>query len=47
MLYHATLQPSGHEFQVAEDEAILDAALREKGSVLPYGCRSDLWLLHG
>ena len=40
MSYHVTLQPSGHEFQAAEDEAILDAALREKGSVLPYGCRN-------
>ena len=40
MPYHVTIQPSGHEFQVAENEAILDAALREKGSVLPYGCRN-------
>jgi CDP-4-dehydro-6-deoxyglucose reductase len=40
MPYHVTLQPSGHEFQVAENESVLDAALREKGSVLPYGCRN-------
>jgi CDP-4-dehydro-6-deoxyglucose reductase len=40
MLYHITIQPSGHEFQVAENESVLDAALREKGSVLPYGCRN-------
>lgn len=40
MPYHVTLQPSGHEFQVAETETVLDAALREKGSVLPYGCRN-------
>lgn len=40
MLYHVTLQPSGHALQVAEHESILDAALREKGSVLPYGCRN-------
>ena len=40
MYYHVMLKPSSHEFQVTEDEAILDAALREKGSVLPYGCRN-------
>jgi CDP-4-dehydro-6-deoxyglucose reductase len=40
MPYHITLQPSGHEFQVTENESVLDAALREKGSVLPYGCRN-------
>ena len=40
MPYHVTLKPSGHEFQVAETESVLDAALREKGSVLPYGCRN-------
>ena len=40
MPYHVTLQPSGHEFQVTENESVLDAALREKGSVLPYGCRN-------
>lgn len=40
MYYHVMIKPSGHEFQIAEDEAILDAALREKGNVLPYGCRN-------
>ena len=40
MSYHVTLQPSSHEFQVAENESVLDAALREKGNVLPYGCRN-------
>lgn len=40
MFYHVTVQPSGHEFQVGENEAVLDAALREKGSTLPYGCRN-------
>ncbi len=40
MTYHVTLQPSGHGFLVAEHESVLDAALREKGSVLPYGCRN-------
>ncbi len=40
MSYQVTLKNSGHQFQVAEHEIILDAALREKGSVLPYGCRN-------
>ncbi len=40
MSYQVTLKNSGHQFQVAEHETILDAALREKGSVLPYGCRN-------
>ncbi len=40
MPYQITLKNSGHQFQVAEHETILDAALREKGSVLPYGCRN-------
>lgn len=40
MPYQVTLKNSGHQFQVAEYETILDAALREKGSVLPYGCRN-------
>ena len=40
MSYHVALKPSGHEFQVADRESVLDAALREKGGVLPYGCRN-------
>jgi len=40
MFYHVALKPSGHEFRVAEHESVLDAALREKGGVLPYGCRN-------
>ncbi|MBK8750559.1 MAG: CDP-6-deoxy-delta-3,4-glucoseen reductase [Candidatus Competibacteraceae bacterium] len=40
MPYQVTIQPSGHHFQVAAHESVLDAALREKGSVLPYGCRN-------
>lgn len=40
MPYQVTLKNSDHQFQVAEHETILDAALREKGSVLPYGCRN-------
>lgn len=42
MSYQVTLQPSGHTFQVAETESVLDAALREKGSALPYGCRNGM-----
>jgi CDP-4-dehydro-6-deoxyglucose reductase len=34
-----TLQPSGHQFQVEEGEAVLAAALRQ-GFVLPYGCKN-------
>jgi CDP-4-dehydro-6-deoxyglucose reductase, E3 len=34
-----TLQPSGHQFEVDEGEAILAAALRQH-FVLPYGCRN-------
>lgn len=33
-----TVQPSGHAFSVADDETILEAALRQ-GLTLPYGCR--------
>ncbi|MER2527871.1 MAG: CDP-6-deoxy-delta-3,4-glucoseen reductase [Candidatus Competibacter denitrificans] len=40
MPYRVTLQPSGRLLQAAENEPILDAALREKGVMLPYGCRS-------
>ncbi|MCC8999502.1 MAG: CDP-6-deoxy-delta-3,4-glucoseen reductase [Candidatus Contendobacter sp.] len=40
MPYQITLKNSGHQFQVAEHETILDAALRERGSVLPYSCRN-------
>src|SRR5436190_21613669 len=34
-----TLQPSGKEFEVAEGESVLAAALRQD-IVLPYGCRN-------
>ena len=40
MSYQVTILPSGHEFLVAENESVLDAALRERGGVLPYGCRN-------
>ncbi len=39
MPYQVTIQPSGHQFNVKDDETILDAALRE-GFSLPYGCRN-------
>lgn len=39
MSYQVTVQPSGHQFEVNEDEFILDAALRQ-GISFPYGCRS-------
>jgi CDP-4-dehydro-6-deoxyglucose reductase len=39
MPHQVTIQPSGHQFTVADDETILDAALRE-GFALPYGCRN-------
>jgi CDP-4-dehydro-6-deoxyglucose reductase len=34
-----TLQPSGHQFNAAPDETILEAAMRQ-GIGLPYGCRN-------
>jgi len=34
-----TIRPSGHRFQVGEDETVLTAALRH-GFNLPYGCRN-------
>lgn len=39
MSYRVSVQPSGREFTVEEDESIIDAALRQ-GLTLPYGCRS-------
>ncbi len=38
MSFTVTLQPSGRQFQVARDEPVLAAAIRE-GVGLPYGCR--------
>jgi CDP-4-dehydro-6-deoxyglucose reductase len=38
-MHTVTLQPSGHQFQVEEGEAVLLAALRQ-GFVLPYGCKN-------
>jgi len=39
MPHLVTIQPSGHQFSVNEDETVLEAALRE-GFALPYGCRN-------
>ena len=39
MAYQITLKPSGHQYQVDEDEFLLEAAL-EAGLILPYGCRN-------
>ena len=38
-MHRVTIQPSGHQFQVEEGEAVLAAALRQ-GFVLPYGCKN-------
>ena len=38
MSYKVTIQPSGHEFELAENEMVLDGALRN-GIMFPYGCR--------
>lgn len=39
MPYQVTVQPSGHQFTVNDEETVLEAALRE-GFSLPYGCRN-------
>lgn len=39
MPHQVTIQPSGHQFVVEDDETLLEAALRE-GFALPYGCRN-------
>ena len=38
MNFKVTVQPSGRTFEVARDEAVLPAAIRQ-GVGLPYGCR--------
>ena len=38
MSYKVTIQPSGHEFELAENELILEGALRN-GIMFPYSCR--------
>src|SRR5690606_40450484 len=39
MSFNVTVSPSGRQFDVDDDEFILEAALRQ-GVVLPYGCRN-------
>ncbi len=39
MTFKVRIEPSGHEFTVAEKETVLDAALRQ-GYTLPYSCRN-------
>lgn len=37
--FRVRVEPSGHEFNVADTETVLDAAIR-KGILLPYSCRN-------
>lgn len=37
--FRVRIEPSGHEFYVADTETVLDAAMRE-GILLPYSCRN-------
>src|SRR3989338_1160963 len=39
MSFRVRIQPSGHEYTVAEQETVLDGALRH-GYTLPYSCRN-------
>lgn len=39
MSFQVIIQPSGHSFQVADDETVLSAAI-DAGFNLPYGCRN-------
>ncbi len=39
MTHTVTIEPSGHQFECASGETVLDAALRQ-GLTLPYGCRN-------
>lgn len=41
MSYKTTILPSGHRFAIAEQETILDAALKH-GYILPYSCREGV-----
>ena len=38
MPHHVTIQPSGHQFELADNESVLDGALKS-GIMFPYGCR--------
>lgn len=39
MAFDVTIQPSGHQFEVEDDETVLEAGLRQ-GFAFPYGCRN-------
>ncbi|HQR51151.1 MAG TPA: CDP-6-deoxy-delta-3,4-glucoseen reductase [Methylophilaceae bacterium] len=39
MSFQVTIQPSGHQFSIQDDETVLSAAL-DAGFNLPYGCRN-------
>ncbi|WP_019625270.1 CDP-6-deoxy-delta-3,4-glucoseen reductase [Thioalkalivibrio sp. ALJT] len=39
MAFDVTIQPSGHTFEVEDDETVLEAGLRQ-GFAFPYGCRN-------
>lgn len=41
MKYTVSIQPSGHQIEVDQDESILEAALRQK-VIFPYGCQSGV-----
>jgi len=41
MKYKVSIQPSGHQIEVGQDESILGAALRGK-IIFPYGCQSGV-----
>lgn len=39
MPFHVTIQPAGHNFELQDNDTLLEGALRQ-GFGLPYGCRS-------
>lgn len=41
MTFQTTIQPSGHQFPIEENETLLEAALRH-GYTLPYSCRDGV-----
>lgn len=41
MTFQTTIEPSGHEFPIADNETILEAALKH-GYTLPYSCRDGV-----
>jgi CDP-4-dehydro-6-deoxyglucose reductase, E3 len=41
MTYHVTLKPSGHRYEVAEGQSVLQAGL-DAGYAMPYSCRTGV-----